>query len=61
MNDGIVDVWMQHPTWRFLDQPFFDSLKRWTRQETIPDVPLSTTLDAMDQAGVGVGLIAGFR
>jgi len=25
----IVDVWMQHPTRRFLEQPFFDSLRRW--------------------------------
>jgi len=54
----IVDVWMQHPTRRFLEQPFFESLRRWTRQESIPDVPLSLTIGTMDQAGVNVGLLA---
>lgn len=54
----IIDVWMQHPTQRFLEQPFFESLRRWTRQTSIPDVPLSATLAAMDQAGVGLGLVA---
>ncbi len=55
----IVDVWMQHPTRRFLEQPIFESLRRWTGQgESIPDVPLAATLAAMDQAKVGVGLVA---
>ncbi len=64
----IVDVWMQHPTRRFLGQPMFESLRRWTRHDpraplqgdasALPDVPLSATLAAMDQAGVGVGLVA---
>ena len=54
----IVDAWMQHPTPRFLEQPFFESLRRWTRQDTIPDVPLSMTIGAMDEAGVGLGLVA---
>jgi hypothetical protein len=53
-----IDVWMQHPTRRFLEQPFFDSLRRWARQDTIPDIPLSATIDAMDRAGVEVGLVA---
>lgn len=52
----VIDVWMQHPTRRFLEQPFFDSLRRWTREGFIPeDVPLSTTIGAMDAAGVDVG------
>jgi len=54
----IVDAWMQHPTRRFLEQPFFESLRRWARQDEIPDVPLSMTLGAMDEAGVGLGLVA---
>jgi predicted TIM-barrel fold metal-dependent hydrolase len=58
MSGRIVDVWMQHPTRRFLEQPFFESLRRWARQDTIPDIPLSTTVEAMEQAGVGVGLLA---
>ena len=56
--ERIVDVWMQHPTRRFLEQPFFESLRRWTRQDAIPEVPLSLTVGAMDDAGVGVGLVA---
>jgi predicted TIM-barrel fold metal-dependent hydrolase len=54
----IVDVWMQHPTRRFLEQPFFDSLRRWARQDSIPEIPLSATIEAMDRAGVDVGLVA---
>ena len=58
MSGRIVDVWMQHPTRRFLDQPFFESLRRWARQGSLPDIPLSKTIEAMDEAGVGVGLLA---
>ena len=58
MSGRIVDVWMQHPTRRFLDQPFFESLRRWARQDSVPDIPLSATIETMDQAGVGVGLLA---
>jgi len=57
----IVDVWMQHPTRRLLEQPFFESLRRWTRQDAIldiPDIPLSMTIGTMDQAGIEVGLVA---
>ncbi len=54
----VVDVWMQHPTKRFLEQPFFESLRRWGRQDSIPDIPLSSTIDTMDEAKVGVGLLA---
>ena len=57
----IVDVWMQHPTRRLLEQPFFESLRRWTRQDStlsIPDIPLSMTIGTMDQAGIDVGLAA---
>ena len=58
MNRPIVDVCMQQPTRRFLELPFFESLRRWARQDTIPDIPLSTTVETMDQAGVAVGLLA---
>ena len=53
-----IDVWMQHPTRRFLEQPFFESLRRWTRQDEFPEVPLSWTIGTMDQAGVALGLVA---
>jgi len=58
MSGRIVDVWMQHPTRRFLEQPFFESLRRWARQDSLPEIPLATTIETMDQAGVGVGLLA---
>jgi hypothetical protein len=27
---NIVDVWMQHPTLRFLQHEMFEPLRRWT-------------------------------
>ena len=54
----IIDAWMQHPTLRFQSQPMFDSLRRWTRQSEIQDVPLSATIGAMDAAGVATGLVS---
>lgn len=55
----IVDVWMQHPTRRFLEQPYFDSLRRWMRQDWVAEeIPLSVTIGAMDHADVDIGLIA---
>ncbi len=61
MNRNIVDVWMQHPTRRFLEQPIFESLRRWTKQDFGGDVPLAATIGAMDAGGVGVGLIAAWH
>lgn len=54
-----VDVWMQHPTLRFLAHPMFASLRRWTGQE-LPEeeLPLAATLAAMDEAGVQLGLLS---
>jgi predicted TIM-barrel fold metal-dependent hydrolase len=54
----IIDVWMQHPTRRFLEQPMFESLRRWTRQDEIPEIPVAATIAAMDQADVVIGLLA---
>jgi hypothetical protein len=46
-----IDVWIQHPTPRFLGHEAFESLRRWTGLE-IPaeEVPLETTLAALDAA-----------
>lgn len=57
----IVDAWMQHPTRRFLEQPFFESLRRWARQDSLAHIPLSLTIRSMDEAAVGVGLVAAWR
>src|SRR5438093_503265 len=54
-----IDVWMQHPTQRFLRQPAFESLRRWTGQQ-IPDeeIPIQATLAAMDAAEISFGLLS---
>ena len=31
MAHTIIDAWAQHPTLRHLNDPMFDSLRRWTR------------------------------
>jgi predicted TIM-barrel fold metal-dependent hydrolase len=56
----IIDTWMQHPTSRFRAEPMFDSLRRWfpgTNLAPTGDVPLASTIDAMDAAGVRLGLV----
>jgi len=56
----IIDAWAQHPTARHLQDPIFDSLRRWTKGALAPqtELPLSATIAAMDQAGVGKSLIS---
>jgi uncharacterized protein len=58
----IIDAWMQHPTQRWLDMPFLDSLRTWSKG-TIPDKepPVSWTLDRMDAAGVKLGFISAWH
>ena len=54
----IVDAWMQHPAGELLDLPVFDSLRRWSRGGLVQgEIPLETTMAAMDEAGVRIGLI----
>ncbi len=54
-----IDAWMQHPTLRHIQDPVFESLRRWNR-DSIPDVapPVAATIAAMDQAGVDKALIS---
>lgn len=55
----IIDVWMQHPTTGFSQHPMFESLRRWTRGAAMTsDLPLETTIAAMDDAGIRAGLIS---
>src|SRR4051794_41877902 len=57
-----VDVWMQHPTPRFLSQDMFASLQRWTGGAIPAEAPpVASTIDAMDAAGVGVGLLSAWH
>ncbi len=55
---GIVDAWMQHPTRRFVSQPIFSSLLRWTGRSEFPEVPLEHTLQTLAQAGVDKALVS---
>ncbi len=59
MPHTIIDAWAQHPTLSFLDDPMFDSLKRWTGK-TWPtqELPIDLTLAAMDHAGVQRSLLS---
>ena len=55
---GVIDVWLQHPTLRFINQPMFESLRRWTGMGTLTEeLPLEWTLAAMDEGGVEQALI----
>lgn len=55
-----IDVWAQHPTKRLLAQPFFDSLKRWTRQD-YAEIPLEATVHAMTSAPVEKALLCAWH
>jgi predicted TIM-barrel fold metal-dependent hydrolase len=49
----IIDAWIQHPTARFLRDPMFASIWRWTRAGQTPEeIPLRATTDALEAAGV---------
>src|SRR3954469_2862928 len=57
-----IDVWMQHPTQRFLNQEAFESLRRWTGQQIPEDeIPIEATIAAMDAAGVSFGLLSAWH
>jgi uncharacterized protein len=58
----VVDVWMQHPTLRFLGHEMFESLRRWTGgQLAEQELPIDSTVAAMDQAGVTFGLLSAWH
>lgn len=54
-----IDVWMQHPTQRFLRSDMLASLRRWTGG-SMPDaeIPIEVTVAAMEAAGVELGLLS---
>lgn len=53
---AVVDVWMQHPTLRFISHEVFESLWRWTGMEVPDSEPaIEQTVATMDAAGVGFG------
>lgn len=55
----IIDAWAQHPTLRHSQDPIFESLRRWTKTAApATALPVSTTVAAMDEAGVAKSLIS---
>jgi uncharacterized protein len=57
-----IDVWMQHPTQRLLDNEMLASLRRWTGGAMpVQDPPIELTLTSMDGAGVEIGLLSAWR
>ncbi|MCP4125201.1 MAG: amidohydrolase [Bacteroidetes bacterium] len=54
----IIDAWMQHPTLRFINDPIFESLRRWGGfGEASEEIPIEMTIAAMDAAGVNKSLL----
>jgi uncharacterized protein len=59
---GTIDIWMQHPTPRFLREPMFDSLLRWMGVSELPaEIPIEFTLAAMDDANVSIGVLSAWH
>lgn len=56
-----IDVWMQHPTPRFLAQPFLESLRRWMGADQFVEIPIDFTLASMEAANVSLGLAAAWH
>jgi uncharacterized protein len=55
----IVDAWMQHIGGDFYRHPMFEPLKRWSDKGctlATGEIPIDRTVQAMDEAGVQVGL-----
>lgn len=53
-----IDVWMQHPTLRFLGHDMFESLRRWTGALPDEEPTIDMTVGAMDAAGIEFGLLS---
>ncbi len=54
----ILDAWAQHPTLRHIQDPIFESLRRWIKMP-IPtvEIPVEITIGMMDQANIAKSLI----
>lgn len=58
---NIVDVWAQIPTERMVGAPWLEPLLRWQRDRGDMQSSVSSTLDAMDAAGVDVALLSAWH
>ncbi|WP_299948392.1 amidohydrolase family protein [uncultured Microbulbifer sp.] len=58
----IIDAWAQHPTLRHINDPVFDSLKRWTKVGNLTEeLPVELTIGQMDAAGIRKSLICAWE
>ena len=58
----IIDAWGQQPTLRHIQDPIFDSLNRWNRQDRATRAPsVAETLALMDEAHVDKMLISAWQ
>ncbi|WKD49002.1 amidohydrolase family protein [Microbulbifer spongiae] len=58
----VIDAWAQHPTLRHINDPIFDSLKRWTKMDYLnEELPVELTIRQMDEAGVSKSLISAWE
>ena len=56
---AVIDVWTQLPDQRMLDQPWMDTLKRWTgRDFNAAGINPDALIAAMDGAGVDLALVS---
>jgi uncharacterized protein len=54
-----IDVWMQHPTQKFLAYEVFESLRRWTGQKPLEaEIPIEASIASLDSAGIDFGLLS---
>ncbi len=54
----VIDIWMQHPTLRFLQHEMLASLRRWTSGQMPTEAPgIEMSVASMDGAGVAFGLL----
>lgn len=57
-----VDVWMQHPTARFISHDMLASLRRWTGMEKpTEEIPIAASVASLDAGGVDFGLLSAWH
>ncbi|WP_310622350.1 amidohydrolase family protein [Flexibacterium corallicola] len=58
----IIDAWAQHSTLRHIQDPIFDSLRRWTKDTVPTHAPRVTdTIAQMDAGNIDISLISAWE
>jgi predicted TIM-barrel fold metal-dependent hydrolase len=55
-----IDVWLQHPTERFITDPVFESLRRWVKLPA-GGLAIEATLAVLDSGGIEKALICSWH